>query len=599
MDPFKGKNMLKKTLVAAAIAVGLSSTAFADVHLTNKVGFQTTHIAKQTKQLALDFSTAIEDLKLRFDNPLEVGAVQRELRNNGFILLQIKDNKGAAFNPQHVDSWLTTNDAGTLLSGIAVDLDGGLAVGAGLTSDVTELEKVFKFETLGGTQKRLKYNLQGNVLRLELASNVETLPNANTHVHLLTSSANNIFKLFEDRTGNADEVILEVAAQQDGSFTADLLATPVVFNQKVDLYTLTHNGTTDQGKATALVNTYFENYKLGLNQTGEMTDGEDADIVGKFGFRNNTSNQNIQKEQVRFTLSGNFNGFEIDTASNRLKSQDGTLTPWVVNADRTKAARYLNDAGTSKGNTTEPVEAILYSFVDAATVGDEGLYNLGTPISSGSYSVTSEIAQFNRDALNLFKPVSEINETDTYYPLQRDVANIILVDRDGMRFDTITTGSSASNQIFIRDISNRLGQDGGKILVTVYEYDAMATGQGAMDSAKAIGTIKVDPRTNTLVTATNAPYVEALAHRKPLTTTLPSGGAVTLTPAGIMEELGLVANPARQARMVFEVQTNIGEVAVRKRDESGTDIQNGTRNVSEIRNGNGGLEKADIVDFTL
>ncbi|OOF20402.1 hypothetical protein BZJ17_13185 [Salinivibrio sp. IB574] len=570
--------MLKKTLVAAAVTMGLSAGAFADVHLDNQVGFETTVIAKETKQSALDFSTAVEDLELTFDNPVATGSIERELRNNGFVIVEIKDGKGAEFNGNQVDSWLTSNAAGTNLVGIEVDTDGD-NVFAG-SNAIADLETVFKFTDLGNGQKRLKYELVNDTLRLELADNVEALANANTKIHLKLSNATNIFKLFEDRNGNAEKVVLTVGAQHNGSYTADLLDTPIVFDQTKTLF---NTALVTQGQATALVNTYFENYKLGLQQTGVIADSQNADINGVFNFTNNTSNQNIQKEQVRFTLSGDFSGFDVD-ASNELLDSTGAKTGWIVNADGDKAARYLGNAGITRGQDVETLTATLFNYDDPA-IGDAGLYALKSPISSGTYSVKAEIAQFNRDAGNLFKSVSEIAETDSFYPVEDVVEKVIQVDRDGMKFDTITTGSTSSNKIFIRDVSNRLGEQGGKILVTIYEYEAM----GANTRADATGEVDVD----------NNNGIKTLVHRKVLEKdgqpfTLPSGGAVTLTPAGVAEMADVTVAPARQARFVFEVQTNMGEVAVRKKDDAGTDIQNGTRNVNRDNGDNG-----TIVDFTL
>ncbi|OOF02673.1 hypothetical protein BZG80_11880 [Salinivibrio sp. MA440] len=572
--------MLKKTLVAAAVTMGLSAGAFADVHLDNETGFDTTIIAKETKQSALDFSTAVEDLELTFDNPVASGSIERELRDDGFLYVGIKNGIGAEFNRSQINSWLTTEDGGQSLPALEVDIDGNTGFDSG-SNQLTDLEQVFKFEVLGNGEKRAVYELDGDTLRLELASNVEDLANANTKVHIKTSNATNIFKLYEDRNGGADKVVLTVGAQHNGSFTADPLDTPFVFDQTKTLFT-TELATGGLGTATALVNTYFENYKLGLQETGDIVDSQNADINGVFNFTNETSNQNIQKEQVRFTVSGDFSGFDIQNGM--LMDASGVSTGWEVNADKTKAARYLGDAGITRGQEIETITATLFNYDDPA-IGDDGLYALKTPISSGTYSVKAELAQFNRDTGNLFKPVSEIDETASFYPVIDSVEKIIEIDRDGMSFDTITTGSTSSNKIFIRDVSNRLGEKGGKILVTIYEYEGMA----ANERANATGEVDVD----------NNNGIKTLVHRKALEQngdyfTLPSGGAVTLTPEGVAEMAGVDVSTARQARFVFEVQTNMGEVAVRKKDDSGTDIQNGTRNVNRDNGDDGSL-----VDFTL
>ncbi|HGY5272693.1 TPA: S-layer protein, partial [Aeromonas salmonicida subsp. salmonicida] len=72
-----------------------------------------------------------------------------------------------------------------------------------------------------------------------------------------------------------------------------------------------------------------------------------------------------------------------------------------------------------------------------------------------------------------------------------------------------------------------------------------------------------------------------------LSVTLPSGGAVTLKPADVAADVGASITAGRQARFLFEVETNQGEVAVKKSNAEGVDIQNGTRGT------------APLVDFTL
>lgn len=585
--------MLKKTLVAAAVTMGLSAGAFADVHIENNTDWEATKIAKETKQSALNNTTASQDLELMFDNP----ATDKELRKNGYIVVQIKDGKGADFNLAEIGDWLTTAE-GTedtlVLNSLSVDLDG-----SGKSSALSELKKVFKFRDIGNSQHQVVFTTIGqDEIRLTLADDVETNAGPNTLIDLNFSKATNAFKLKEDTSGKAPKVYLSVGAHDSASYTADLLDTDVVFDQSISLFSTELD---TSGKATALVNTYFENYKLGLQQSSKLLEeSDDENINGVFAFDNNTTNQNIQREQVRFTISGDFSGFKID--GGELLGKGDARTGWFVNADKTKAARYLGNEGTLKGDVSELQTATLYHHNDSEN--DATLYGLKTPISSGSYSVKAELAQFNRvDGKEaLFTPVSEIPETDSFYPVTSSVEKIIEIDRDGMKFDTITTGSTSSNNIFIRDVSNRLGEQGGKILVTIYEYEAM----GADTRANATGNVDAD----------NNNGIKTLVHRKALQNveeagkdekgntiykviegdyfTLPSGGAVNLTPAGVARMAGVDVAQGRQARFVFEVQTNMGEVAVRKKDDSGTDIQNGTRNVNRDNGDNGTL-----VDFTL
>ncbi|MDP5292531.1 S-layer protein [Oceanimonas sp. CHS3-5] len=581
--------MFKKTLIAAAVSMVATAPAFADVDIVNENSWQITKIANVSKQSALDFSTAVEDVELRFDN----GTVpaDRELRNNGFLVIEINQESGATFNAPEVRQWLTTDAPNAAsLDGLAVSTDLGGSESVVTSNALAELERFFQ-TTLDNGYTTIVHNLDkdGRRLRIALKNDVETAVFSDARVDINLSEGNNIFRLIEAYNTEVEDVLLTVGAQQNGSYTHDILETPVVFDQSAELYSLTR---TKQGQATALVDTFFENYKLGLNNAASNHDGydsirpsyegENTDIVGRFVIANETSNQNIQKGQVRLTMTGDFSGFQRNDQNFLLKA-DGTATEWKITSAGT-ARRLVDTVGTLQSPTqpSQVIESILYNFTPndgTGTTGSTSGDNTGNnndirpgygdvqnngAINGGSYNITADIGQFNRETLE-----AEANQTDSYYPFDANLVDIIIVDRDGMKFDTITTGSSSANKIFIRDVSNRLGTSGGKILVTLVEYDKHGAHQGGK------GTVRADRQLLKNVT-------------------LPSGGAVTLTPASVAADLGIQIAPGHQARFIFEVQTNQGEVAIKKSNSEGVDVKNGTRNVNQRDGDNGNL-----VDFTL
>lgn len=579
--------MFKKTLIAAAVSMIATAPAFADVKILNATDFaydekakeyrynswvideiklpnsQVTDIAYVSKASAIAFSTATLDINVKFDNS---SAADRELRDNGFLVIELNEESGATFNPAKVHEWLTVETSSGSLPGLAVSDQG-----AATSSALTELKRFFKTKE-DATYTTITHVIDTNNRRLliDLTADIETTVAENARVDLNLSVANNIFRLNEvydtpvKPTIQNNNVRLTIGAQQNGSFTHDPIKSPIVFDQYVDLYKVDN---VNVGEATALVNTYYENYVLGLGNNaihngydfkfprGSL--GEDENIVGSFKISNLTTNQNIQKGQLRMAIAGDFSGFKKDN-ENHLLAKGNVDTGWKV-VDNV-AYKLVDKTGTMQNTTstgTANINAALYAFDAAFENGD-------SPINGGIYTVSTEIGQFSRDGVEK----ATANETESYYPFSTKSVQLFNVQRDGMKFDTITTGSSATNKIFIRDISDRLGTEGGQILVTLIEYDK----HGAHQNGKGTEHVK----------------------RKPLSVRLPSNGAVTLTPKSITDDLGLTIQPGHQARFIFEVQTNQGEVAVKKSNSEGVDVQNGTRNVNQ-RNGDNGNE----VDFTL
>lgn len=636
--------MLKKTLLAASVAALAATPAMADVNLsyggftTPSNTITTTTLAAVTKQAVLSFSTAEDEIAAEFD-------VNGDLKQNGFITIELTGD--ATFNDNEVRQWLTGIDpvAANAIAKIQIDLEvaeataigGVLQPGSGVPAPAT-LDKVFKFvDVAGGKQVDYAIDLDGKRLRLALAQTVgstddmiqlstsaavdadvdaaaiaaglaadsaaltaagvvgatdgtdesapgagdgtvgylfadvngtattpaqqatyirglgatgvayleglagfatgtvtEQLVGAGTQMNFDFKNANQIFNL---KSGANNDVAVKIGALKNASYSADPVQSGKVF-QLGDLFEL---ALTESGKATALVSTGF--LRVDANQDGIM---DDLNIAATgYELYNRTSNQNIQLNKVNLTLTGDLSAFRADTAGNLLH-KDGTASGWKLNADKTAATAKAGDA-VLQGQIT----------LDAAASSVNPLWNNfsklyvettnETPVEAQKISVTAAIAGADQD---------------TFEDYSDTIMDLFIITRDGLKFDTILTGTTSSNTVHIRDVSGILPEAGGKIFVTVWEYDAHEAGENAERNV--------------------------LAERKELTVKLPSNGAVTLSPATIAAQLGIEVAPARQARMLFEVETNVGEVAVKKSDGKGTDIQVGSQ-----------AAEKDIVDFTL
>ncbi|HFQ5078628.1 VapA family S-layer protein [Vibrio vulnificus] len=622
--------MLKKTLLAASVAAFAAAPAMADVNLsyggltTPSNTITTTTLAAVTKQAVLSFSTAEDQISAEFD-------VNGDLKQNGFITIELTGD--ATFNDNEVRQWLTGATATS--TDIQIDLElatatafnGVLQSGSTVPALDTDLTKVFKFiDVAGGKQVDYAIDLNGKRLRLALAQTVgttddmirigaagtatagdvdaaaaatgniadtwaalpttitagatvitqaaydalttdtaratnlrtetttaaavttyleglagfaagvskETLVGAGTEVNFDFKNANQIFNL---KSGSNNDVAVKIGALKNASYSADPVASGKVF-QLGDLFEL---GLTQSGKATALVSTGF------LRVDTDADGAADDNNIAATGYElyNRTSNQNIQLNKVNLTLTGDLSAFRSDVAGNLLH-KDGTASGWKLNAAKTAATAKAGDA-VLQGQITLDAAA---SSVNGLWSNFSKLYVETTndvPVEAQKISVTASIAGADQDTFEDF--------SDT-------LAELFIITRDGLKFDTILTGTTSSNTVHIRDVSGILPQDGGKIFVTVWEYDAHEAGENAQRNV--------------------------LAERKELAVKLPSNGAVTLSPATIAAQLGIEVAPARQARMLFEVETNVGEVAVKKSDGKGTDIQVGSQ-----------AAEKDIVDFTL
>ncbi|WP_265453290.1 S-layer protein [Aeromonas salmonicida] len=564
--------MFKKTLIAVAVMVGVTAPALADVSIENASDFNTTSIAYVTKQPTLSFSTAQEDVPARF-------GVLGDVKQNGFITVEIKGD--GTFNASEVRQWLTKVGGAYKLQ-VRFGIYGGPV---SFTDSAVEVEKLFKVTSYGGDTviehaldqdgKRLRLAVkettafsgetcEGNVGQLPAAITGDATANPDNLVILGASTvtgldvdgkctadsvsvqnvfgaghavkfpftaATNIFNLKSGATSS--EVLVKVGAMRNSSYTADPKATPTLFKLG-ELFKLEM---TTAGKATALVATGFlqtDKGQLNIEPAG-------LKLVNK------TTNQNIQLNKVKLTATGDFSGFRQDADGNLL-NKDSVSIGWKV-ADGVASTVAGNTV--LEGNTALTASEAINLLVSVAA-------DNAKPIQAQEIGITAKILGADQD---------------TFEDYEDTLAKVLLIGRDGMKFDTITTGTTSSNTVHIRDISGVLPTEGGKIFVTITEYaDHSANGRGE-------GTVMVE--------------------RKPLSITLPNKGAVTLKPADIAADLGVALTSGRQARFLFEVETNKGEVAVKKSNSEGTDVQNGTRGVeawkSSLEDGATGGE----VDFTL
>ncbi|EKO3677103.1 hypothetical protein M3912_002258 [Vibrio metschnikovii] len=536
--------MFKKTLLAVAVASLASTSAFAmDLSVTENgvKAFDANVVAAQTKQDVLDKTTLQAVVDIRFDN----SGTEKELKNAGELIIRLTGD--AQFNPEKISALLSTSTftvpgAPTLdeaeftsairvaTAGTAADLNDTIVNDAidvtPLLSTGAELAKVFKLDFANNVAS-IRYELDSNNQRLsiKLADEVTTDQHIRVNFDFDRPVLGQAFKLI---SGSTSQVRMSIGALQNQSFTADPKSTPVLFKTE-NLFKLTQENL-DGEDATALVSETYTQW--------ETKDAQNHGVFRDVKFFNNTTKQNIQHQHIKLSLVGDFAG--IATKDGKLVDDSGAVTPWTV---------------------ANGVASVTYSSITAGNSNFSGNEN------EKSYSgETLELPKFIIDAENekgleaqSFALKVEVTDNATFNPYVQQIGNAFVVVRDGMKFDTVTTGTSAQNVIYIRDVSKTLPAEGGKIFVTITEYDAHELENGGKGTD--------------------------LITRAILPTRLPSNGAVTLTPAGIAEALGVATTPARQARFFFEIETNQGEAAVKKQTSEGVDIQTG--------------RKQDVTDFTL
>ncbi|WP_332399052.1 hypothetical protein [Vibrio metschnikovii] len=533
--------MFKKTLIAAAVSTIIASPAMA---LTLKVTtsadavFDANTLAVQTKQEVLDRTSLDAKVIATFNNTVP-GTDNDELKGGGEILLNLTGQ--GEFNTDKVADLLSTTTASFVGLSVTVANDAAGTLSQTFTT-VTELEKLFKIDTANGVSTIRSTLDQGNK-RLSLRLNdvltgtfdisvaqdgSELIPASDAYVTVTFNFNEDPMKQgFKLVSGSKSTVAMTVGALQNASYTANPETTPVLFKTE-DLFTLKQTalnaGAVD---ATALVSQTYTQWDQGTSAS-----------IRDVKLWNASTLQNIQTGELKLSLTGDFSG--ISKTNNFLADAAGAATKWsVANGVASVTYSALTNDVTIPGTLNAP--------------GYNG-YSLDLP--------DFVIAVDNAESLEAqkFELKAEITPGSfTYVPYEYKIGDAFVVVRDGMKFDTVTTGTTAQNVIYIRDVSKTLPAEGGKIFVTITEYDAHD--------------LELNGKGTDLVT------------RAVLPTRLPSNGAVTLTPAGIAEALGVATTPARQARFFFEIETNQGEAAVKKQTSEGVDIQTGG--------------KGAPVDFTL
>ncbi|HFQ5397944.1 TPA: cell surface protein [Vibrio vulnificus] len=356
---------------------------------------------------------------------------------------------------------------------------------------------------------------------------------ANSAVDFTFPAANNIFNL---KSGSTSAVTLNVGAMRNASYTADPVASRAVFKLG-DLFTLSNNlvdnggadvpGTNQSVTAEAKVATGFT-----------QTNYAQLDMApSNLKLNNVTSNQEIQLNKVNLKLEGDFSGYKVNEAGQFLNAANQPTGLTLAKDGTAVTTAGLGDIVT-RGGQSEALSGFLTFAIDKDNE---------TPIEAQKMTLSATILGTSQQ---------------TFEDYTAKLADLFIITRDGLKFDTILTGTTSANTIHIRDVSGILPVEGGKIFVTVWEYDAHGLHEGA--------------KHNPIIT------------RHELSVKLPNEGAVTLSPASIAADIGFEPAAGRQARMLFEVETNVGEVAVKKQDDKGVDIQTGSQAID-----------AGKVDFTL
>ncbi|MBY7783174.1 hypothetical protein KW437_15160 [Vibrio fluvialis] len=540
--------MLKKTLIAAAVSSVFAMPVMAQtvtVTTGNDAAFSANTLAIQTKQDVLDRTSLDAKVLVQFDNTVKPGNAEDELRAGGELVYTLTGD--AQFNPEKVANMFSTD---TTFSGINV------VVGSDAALDVTqatatglvdaEFDKLFKIDEANGV-RTIRYILDQNNQRLSIrladdfTKDIELVaagadpvadPAVNVQVqdaHLKVSLNFNDEKMaqgFKLISGSIASSAMNVGALQNASYTANPKPTDTLFQVK-NLFTLTQDGNLPSADATADATAL-------VSETYTQWDQGATTAIRAVTLWNNSTLQNIQTSELKLSLTGDFTGLAQNGAY--LADDKGEATKWAI----------------SNG-----VASVTYS--DLAGAPDIIPGNLNQKFEVGGYEgFLLKLPSFNIDKDNAdsleaqkFELKAEVKPGSfTYVPYEFKIGDAFIVVRDGMKFDTVTSGTSAQNVIYIRDVSKSLPVEGGKIFVTITEYDAHDLENGGKGTD--------------------------LVTRAVLPTRLPSNGAVTLTPAGIAEALGVATTPGHQARFYFEVETNEGEAAVKKQTSDGVDIQTGS-----------------------
>ncbi|WP_318479454.1 VapA family S-layer protein [Photobacterium leiognathi] len=478
--------MFKKTLLAAAMTMVVAGQANA-FSIDNNSGIQAQDVASQSTAPVLQFQAGkgANTYKL---NPTD-------LASTNFIRITL--NGGATWNLSEVaaltgTSFISASDAAAPVA--------KLAVTDAKTEAATPADKAAAdVSVVNFSEAQL---IAPNVLKLPV--NIADAASVNTlKVNFAVPGLFNLTKASGD-------VKAEVAIQDmNGSFVNEPITTNNAAFKMVNVFgaSMTCEGNAcDEGVAVEQAKVKFQ-YK----QFNDDGNGAVVSFTGKptLNVTNNTSAQTISANNITVTIHGDFSD----------------ITP----------ASYA-------GWTFDKIDSSISKVYDQAIAGAKGADNKAaitlpqlaftgkTPIKAQSFDV--DVAMKANATFNAFD-VKDIQAYD--------------VDRDGFSFETVTTGTTANNTIYIRDVSNNIPKEGAKINVSIWEY---VNGEARQ-----------------------------LVETQPLHVKLMNNGAVTLTPAEIMKDLNVMDfTPNAQARFVFDVETNAGRAAVKKQQAGvGIDIQTGAK----------------------
>lgn len=205
----------------------------------------------------------------------------------------------------------------------------------------------------------------------------------------------------------------------------------------------------------------------------------------------------VQANDLVVTLAGNMSGIATIGCTGLETAPAAADNQCLIDATAGTAV------GSNAGNN---------SFDGGAVLAVAPVWNLDGTTQQEARSFTAAAALA---AATNFNAVTVLSATNVY--------NIV---RDGFSFNTGWVGTSSANLIRIRDLSNTLSAAGATINVTLTYYDA-----------------------------SGAPTVVGPTA---LTTTLPNGGDVAMTPAEIIAEMGASVPTGLAARFSFAVETTTG-----------------------------------------
>ena len=571
--------MFKKSFITAAVALCLSAGAHAALTINTNTGTTPTNVGKQSTQTVLQFQKAGQANKFR----ATLGAIGElpgsafvRLENTGTAKWNLADIKAALGNTNggnlvkyidgdekardtyaasytYIINTTATPAAGTVNTAVVyaatVTVDNGDGTDGNADDELFHIVVAGTNTVVSQTYAQLKavaastHTIPGTSIKVDVSAEVTGTPdvltltlhdaaiaangtgavdpdtgnwtidndgtvlrvpvtNAATFAGVLDVDLKAVTGLFDLRSAAGDIKVGIGVQELAGSFSAEPVDTQNVFSL-VDVLKLDFTANCN----TANVSTRF----MSLNDTG-TTDTNPTRVCGtgtaKFDIENQTTTQNVLADKIKLKLTGDFTNVETITEA-------GDTSAWTVAADKKSA------------------EATVDVQVD-------GLATKSALIPTFKYKANTVIAA-QKFKLNLTLDASSTFDKTEF----TDGGDLIIIEHDGFSFNTVTTGTSSSNTIFIRDVSNNLPAAGGMINVTITEYDD--AGKGTVFGPKA------------------------------LSTKLPSNGAVTLTPAGIATDLGFTLTPGKQARFSFEVETEKGEAAVKKQVTGiGIDIQTGS-----------------------